>query len=66
VGQSHYQQIEVLVGGTSVGTITPSTTGYGLYETSSFTVTAGTFNIEFLGLNPWGGDNTALIDDVQL
>jgi hypothetical protein len=65
-GQAHYQQIEVLVGGTSVGTITPSTTGYGAYETSSFTVTAGTFNIEFLGLNPWGGDNTALIDDVQL
>ena len=46
--------------------ITPVGTSYRLYETSNFTVTAGTHTIEFIGMNPQGGDNTALIDVVSL
>jgi hypothetical protein len=62
----HYQEINVLIDGSSVGTVTPSSSGYALYETSIFTVTAGTHNVEFLGMNPLGGDNTAFIDEVTL
>jgi hypothetical protein len=71
--QSSYQTIEVLVDGVVVGTATPAQppfgttkTSYGLYETTNFTVSAGMHTIEFLGVNPNGGDNTAFIDDVQL
>jgi hypothetical protein len=65
-GQSHYQEIEVLVDGTQIGTVIPNSTAYGLYETSSFTVTVGGLHtVQFVGLNPLGGDNTAFIDDVQ-
>ena len=64
--QAQGQQIEVLVDGAAVGLITPVGTGYGLYETSNFSVATGTHTIEFLGTNPQGGDNTALIDLVSL
>jgi hypothetical protein len=71
--QSSYQSIEVLVDGVVVGTATPAKppfgttkTSYGLYNTSNFTVAAGMHTIEFLGLNPQGGDNTAFIDNVTL
>ena len=39
---------------------------YGLYATSNFTVAAGMHTIEFVGVEPQGGDNTAFIDEVQL
>ena len=64
--QSQYESLEVLVDGKVVGTATPSGTTYGSYETSNFTVAAGTHTIEFVGVNPMGGDNTALLDEVQL
>ena len=64
--QAQYQEFEVLVDGTEVGLITPTSSKYGTYETSSFTVTAGTHTVKFVGLNPAGGDNTALIDVVQI
>jgi acetolactate synthase regulatory subunit len=60
--QTNYQQIEVLVDSTCVGTITPACTDYGPYQTSNFTVTSGTHVIRFVGLNPKGGGNTALLD----
>jgi hypothetical protein len=65
-GQKQYQEIEVLVDGTQVGTITPTGTSYNAYQTSSFTVTAGMHTIQFVGLDPQGGDNTALMDEVQI
>ena len=66
-GQTQSQQIEVLVDGTQdIGLITPVGTSYSLYETSNFTVTAGTHTIQFIGMNPQGGNNTALIDVVAL
>lgn len=71
--QSSYESIEILVDGVQVGSATPAAppvgstkTTYGLYETTNFTVTAGVHTIEFLGVNPTGGDNTAFIDDVVL
>ncbi len=65
-GQSSSQKFEVTVDGTVVGTFTPTSTTYGLYTTNSFTVTAGTHTIEFIGLDPSGGDNTAFVDDASI
>jgi len=65
--QTQYQSLDILVDGVLVGTATPASTGYGLCETTNFTVTAGMHTITFVGVNPTGGsDNTAFIDDVQL
>ena len=48
-------------------TIDPVNTLYGSYQSSTFTVTtAGAHTIEFLGVDPLGGDNTAFIDQVTL
>jgi hypothetical protein len=55
----------VQIDGSVVGTFTPSGTNYSAYTTASFTVTAGLHTIRFVGLNPNGGDNTALIDFVH-
>ncbi len=59
------QTVEILVDGAPVSSITPSSS-YALYTTTTFTVTAGTHTIEILGLDPHGGDNTALIDQVSI
>ncbi len=64
--QASSQTIAVEVDGTVVGTFTPSGTGYALYTTNVFTVTAGTHTVEFLGLNPNGGDNTAFLDNAGI
>jgi hypothetical protein len=64
--QVYYQEIEVLVDGANVGTITPTSIKYASYQTTNFTVTTGKHTIEFLGLNPRGGGNTAFIDEVAL
>ena len=64
--QKHYQEIEVLVDGTQVGTVTPASTSYASYQTSNFTVTAGMHTIQLVGLNPQGGDNTAFIDKIAI
>ena len=67
-GQPQHQEIEVLFDGAEVGLITPLDANYRLYESSNFTVSAaeaaGTNTIELLGVNPKGGDNTALIDEL--
>jgi hypothetical protein len=55
------QTFEVLVDGAVVAMITPSGSQFALYTTSPFTVTAGAHTIEFVGLNPLGGDNTAFL-----
>ena len=66
ISQSQYQEIEVLVDGSVVAMTEPSSTSYGLCQTPLFSVSAGPHTIEFLGLNPQGGDNTAFLDDVQV
>jgi PKD repeat protein len=60
------QNFGVLIDGSAVGTFTPSGTSYQDYETSAFTVTAGSHTIEFRGLNTAGGDNTAFLDAVEI
>ena len=60
------QEIQVLVDGSPVGTVTPVNTDYTSYRTSIFSLTAGLHTVEFAGLNPQGGDNTAFVDDVTI
>jgi hypothetical protein len=70
--QDSYQELEVLVDGNVVCDVVPSNTTtatsgvpqWGLYQTATFTVTAGLHTVKFLGVNPNGGDNTVLIDSV--
>ncbi len=63
---SSKQTIQVLVDGTPVSSITPTSSNYALYTTTTFSVTAGAHTIEILGLDPLGGDNTALVDQVSV
>jgi streptogramin lyase len=60
------QTIEVLVDSQVVGIYTPAGTSYSTLTTGPFTVTGGTHTLAFVGLNPNGGDNTALIDGVDV
>jgi hypothetical protein len=48
------------------GTFTPTGTSYLVYKTNAFTVTAGTHTVEFIGLDPSGGDSTVLIDQASI
>jgi hypothetical protein len=64
--QASFQTIRVLVDGNTVGTITPAGSTYQTYSTASFGLTAGSHTLAFVGVNPNGGDNTALIDQVQV
>jgi hypothetical protein len=64
--QKSFQTLQVRVDGTVVGTFTPSGASYGLYATHRFTVAAGPHTIWFEGLDPNGGDNTVLIDEVSV
>ncbi len=60
------QEIEVFVDGGLVGTVTPGGTAYSPFETSSFTVGAGTHLVKLVGVNPQGANATDLIDAVSL
>jgi hypothetical protein len=60
------QEIEILVNGNPVGTVKPAGTSYASYSTNAFSVPAGSNTITLAGLNPNGGDNTALVDDVLI
>jgi hypothetical protein len=64
--QTHPQVVAVLVDGVQIGLATPTGTQYGYYLTSNFQVTAGMHTLRFAALNPQGGDNTALIDNVSI
>ena len=48
------------------GVVTPQGTTYATYTTSVFSVSTGAHTIQFLGLNPNGGTNTAFIDLVAI
>ena len=64
--QTSSQTFEVLVDNNVIGIIDPPNTNYTTMLTSTFTVTAGMHTIQFKGLDPNGGDNTALIDQVAV
>jgi ELWxxDGT repeat protein len=66
IWQASQQNFEVLVDGQVVGTFTPSGGTYAGYQSSTFTVAAGNHRITFQGLDTAGGDNTALMDNVQV
>jgi hypothetical protein len=56
--------IQVQIDGQTVGSITPSGTSYSAFTTSSFTVTAGSHTIKFVGVG--AGGSTALLDQVSI
>jgi hypothetical protein len=60
------QTIEVRVDGVVVGTFAPAGTGYALYTTGPFHVSAGSHAVTFIGVNPSGADFTALLDRVRI
>ena len=60
------EEVQVLVDGTVVGTITPASTSYATYTTASFNVTAGSHTITFVGVDPTGKDYTAFLDQVSI
>ena len=60
------QEFEILVDNVVVATIAPVSGSYALYSTGDFTLAAGSHSIALVGLNPFGGDNTALIDQVNI
>ena len=63
--QSSSQALEVLIDGKVVGIFAPGFNSYTTQTTGTFNVaTSGTHTIAFVGLNPNGGDNTVLIDQV--
>jgi hypothetical protein len=65
-GNASSQSFAVQIDGNTVGTFTPGNASYTTYNTASFTVTAGSHTISFVGLDPDGSDNTALLDQVVL
>jgi hypothetical protein len=65
--QTSPQQIAVLIDDVQVASITPSSTKYLSYQASSLSIaTAGVHTLQFLGLDPQSGDNTAFLDNVQI
>ena len=60
------EEVQVLVDGTVVGTITPASTSYATYTTASFNLTAGSHTITFVGVDPTGADYTAFLDQVSI
>ena len=54
------------VDGVTVGIFTPAGTGYEALTTAAFTVPPGSHTIAFVGIDTAGGDNTALVDAVQI
>ena len=60
------QNFEVLVDGMVVGTFTPAGTSYASFTTVPLALVAGTHKITFQGLDTAGGDNTAILDNIQL
>ena len=60
------EEVQVLVDGTVVGTITPASTSYATYTTASFNVTAGSHTITFVGVDPTGADYTAFLYQVSI
>jgi hypothetical protein len=65
--QTAQENFQVLVDGNVVGSFTPAGGGgYAAYETTGFTVSAGSHMVTFKGLDSAGGDNTALVDAVHV
>lgn len=57
---------QVLIDAAVVGTFQPTDTGYRLFTTAPFPVTAGSHTLKFQGLDTAAVDESVLIDDVQI
>lgn len=58
------QSLRLLIDGVAVGSLfTPSSSSY-VWETATFSVSAGTHIVTIVGFDPLGGNNTALVSDV--
>jgi hypothetical protein len=65
--QSSFQAINVLVDGKLLDAVVPSSTQYQAHQTGNFSITTkGTHTIQFQGVNPIGGNNTAFLTEVQI
>jgi fibronectin type 3 domain-containing protein len=64
-GGVNTQTIRVLIDGTLVSTISPTTASFAVYTTTSFTTTAGAHAIQFAG-GSTTNDQTAFIDSVVI
>ena len=60
------EDFQVLIDGNVVGTFKPTGVNYQNFATNSFTVTAGSHTLRFVGLDSATGDNTGFIDNVQI
>jgi regulation of enolase protein 1 (concanavalin A-like superfamily) len=62
------QAVRVFAGDALLGIFAPSGAGYSLQASAPFQAPAagGAVTVRFEGVNPGGGDNAALIDDVRL
>ena len=60
------QSFAIMVDNTLVVTYNPQGTSYQKFTTPSFTLSAGTHMISFVGMGPKGGDNTVFLDAVSV
>lgn len=61
------QDFAAYLDNTLLGTFHPPANGsYVEFSTSSFTTTAGSHTVKFVGLNPLGGDHTAFVDHIRI
>lgn len=65
-GLANYQTLEVKIDGVSLGQVTPASGDWESFVSDRFPGSTGTHTLTIIGLNPLGGDNTALVDDVRL
>ena len=60
------ESFQVQIDGLTVATIQPTGTTYATYTTPTFTVTAGTHTIAFIGTGPTTSDSTAFLDAISV
>ncbi len=63
---SNTQKFRLTVDGINISDFQPTNSNYEMDVSAIFTVASGIHTINFVGLNPLGGDNTVLIDDVTI
>lgn len=63
--QASSQTFELRVDGVTVLSISPANTLYQSFTSSSVLLSSGAHDIELVGINPNGGDNTAFVDQFE-
>ena len=65
-GNASSQTFAVEFDGNPLGYFTPAGSNYAAYNTITFVASAGAHTISFVGIDPDGLDNTALLDQVRI